>query len=88
MSQANKIKESDYTSTLLAVSPAPAPSISASLAGLPLLAWKVQEANPEGSGFLIEIKIKPTAGSTARRWGGGGGLEGGRSGKELRWPRG
>lgn len=86
MSQANKIKESDYTSTLLAVSPAPAPSISASLAGLPLLAWKVQEANPEDSGFLIEIKIKPRR--APQPGGGGGGLEGGRSGKELRWPRG
>lgn len=61
MSQANKIKESDYTSTPLAISASPTPALPDSLL-FPFLGWKVQEVNTEPSDFLIEIKIKPILG--------------------------
>lgn len=69
MSQANKIKESDYTSTPPAISAAPTQASLQASAGLPFLDWEVQEANPELADFLTETKIKPTAGSTARSQG-------------------
>lgn len=63
MSQANKIKESDYTSTPLAISASPPPPPALPDSSLfPSLGWKVQEVNTEPSDFLIEIKIKPILG--------------------------
>lgn len=62
MSQANKIKESDYTSTPSCYLRLPPPPALPDSSLFPSLGWKVQEVNTEPSDFLIEIKIKPILG--------------------------